>query len=214
MDDNSISKLGAVANIQSYKSIMPVQKQSPEKSKNLNTTQEIKSQNSTKTVVGSDIISTQFPETLRNLDTLRAIEQMHANLNKLVKSVRETNEAVNNASEKVIKIKGSIDTIIKTYPPLSSESKERRDMLMEYVSLRKELLSLEVPKPPQPVYEKIGLMWDSLFNADAQLQNSAVPDIGANSSDAQLKEASATLDNTSGQLADLSTTITKALVAT
>lgn len=211
MNDNTISNLGMATKLQGYKSITPVQPQSqtrPETDYSLET----KGQETFSKPTVSDTISVQSQITSRNLDTLRAIEQMHARLNQLVKSVRETNESINKVSVQVEKMTTSIESIQKNYPPFTIDSKERRDILMGYISLRKELLSLMVPPPPTPIYEKVQHMWESLFDQSGQVATSEVPSLEPDSSDTQLGTAAAQLDKISGKLADFSNSITQTLV--
>ena len=203
MDENTISKVGIINKVQFYQP----------QSKSFNSSER---DNSSTDAIGkaaaSDTVHLDTTVTSRNLDTVRAIEQMHARLNQLVKSVRETNEAINSASGQLEQMKGNLQTVLKNFPPFSVDSKERQGILMGYVSLRKELLSLTLPPPPPPVYEKVSHMWDSLFDQSGQLKGQVVPDINPDSSDAQLNSASASIDKLSVQLADLSNTVTQTLV--
>jgi uncharacterized phage infection (PIP) family protein YhgE len=161
---------------------------------------------------GGDKIKIRSSVTMKNLDTVRTIEQMHSHLNQLAKGVRETNESVNKATEQVDAMKSSIQVVLKNFPPFLVGSEERNDRLMEYTSLRKELLSLMFPPPPPAPYEKVKHLWDSLFDQGGKIRPEAVPSLEYNSSDNQLQEASQTLDKTSTQLADLSNKVTQALV--
>jgi hypothetical protein len=147
----------------------------------------------------------------RNLDTARSIEQMHAQLNQLAKGIRKTNEGLVQATEKSEQMRGTLQTILKTYPPFSIEDSERQKNLMSYVSIRKEIEQLMVPPPPPPVYEKVKHMWDSLFSENGQMLSSAVPALTPSSSDRQLKDAARALSETGERLASLSTSITEAL---
>lgn len=161
----------------------------------------------------ADSINVSSTVALKNLDTVRVIEQMHASLNQLAKGVRETNESVNRAVNLIDSMKDNIQTIIKNNPTLPVDSKERNDRLMEYSALRKELISLMVPPPPPPVYEKVKHMWESLFEVqNGSVKHSAAPELANINSNAQLKEASITLDKTSTQLADFSSKVTQALI--
>ncbi|MEI6212818.1 MAG: hypothetical protein WCP10_01835 [Desulfuromonadales bacterium] len=160
----------------------------------------------------SDSVLVRSSPSLKNLDTVRAIETMHASLNQLAKGVRETNESVNSAVEKVDAMRNSIESVIKNYPPFPIDSKERNDRLMEYTSLRKELLSMMVPAPPPPPYEKVKSMWSSLFDVEGRIKDASIPSLEKTSSDAQLKEASQQLDTTTSQLSEFSNKVTQALV--
>jgi len=187
----------------------PLPPQTPARSQEKDTSAHVSNNNNTK----ADSVRVSSIVALKNLDTVRVIEQMHASLNQLAKGVRETNESLNKAVDLVDSMKSSIQTVVKNFPPFPVDSKERNDRLMEYNSLRKELISLMVPPPPPPVYEKIKHMWESLFeDQNGNLSQNTVPLLDNSSSDAQLKEVSQTLDKTSAQLADFSSKVTQALV--
>lgn len=166
--------------------------------------------NDTSSVV--DTVKIRTSVTMKNLDTVRTIEQMHAHLNQLAKGVRETNESVNKATEQVDAMKNSLQVVLKNFPPFPVDSEERNNRLMEYTSLRKELLSLMVPPPPPAPYEKVKHLWDSLFDQEGKILPATVPPLENSSSDEQLKATIQDLDKTSMQLANLSTKVTQALV--
>lgn len=160
----------------------------------------------------TDTVQIKSAATLKNLDTVKAIEQMHAKLNELVRGVRQTNEQLNNAAEQVAQMQGNLMTIVKNYPPYPIESMERRDLLMSYMSLRKEIEGLMIPPPPQPVYEKVKSMWQAMFAQNGQLQPSAVPALESGSSDKQVQAAAVDLGKTQEQLASMSDQVTQALL--
>ena len=149
---------------------------------------------------------------VKNLDTVKAIEQMHSRLNELVKGVRQTNEELNKAAEQVVQMQGSLMSIVKNYPPYPIESLERRELLMSYMSLRKEIENMMFPPPPQPVYEKVRSMWEAMFAQNGQISASAVPALEAGSSDKQVQSAATTVSQTTEQLSNLSDSITQALI--
>jgi hypothetical protein len=182
------AEIGSSAALQAYK------QQGPEKS------------------AAGDTVQITSTVTLKNLDTVKAIEQMHARLSDLVKGVRQTNEELNRAVDQVSQMQGNLTTIVKNYPPYPIDSMERRDLLMSYISLRKEIESLMVPPPPQPVYDKVKSMWAAMFAQNGQIQASAVPPLENGSSDKQVQATSDLLGRTMQQLSDLSTGITQALV--
>jgi hypothetical protein len=158
-----------------------------------------------------DTVQLKATSTLKNLDTVKAIEQMHIRLNDLVKGVRQSNEALNTAVEQVSEMQGNLMAIVKNYPPYPIESMERRELLMSYMSLRKEIESLMLPPPPQPVFEKVRSMWEAMFSSNGQLQASAVPALDAGSGDKQVQEAAAQLGKLGEQFSALSDTITQSL---
>lgn len=160
----------------------------------------------------ADTVQIKSSSIAKNLDTVKAIEQMHAKLNELVKGVRQTNEQLNKAADQVAQMQGNLMTIVKNYPPYPIESMERRELLMSYMSLRKEIEGLMIPPPPQPVYEKVRTMWDAMFAQNGQMQASAVPALGAGSSDQQVEAAAIDLGKTHQQLSGLSDQVTQALL--
>lgn len=159
-----------------------------------------------------DTVNVSSSTTMKNLDTVRVIEQMHAHLNLLAKGVRETNESVNKATEQIDAMKNSLQAVIKNFPPFPVESEERNNRLMEYTSLRKQLLSLMVPPPPPAPYEKVRHLWDALFDKEGKILPATVEPLEKTSGDEQLKYAIQGLDKTSLQLSDMSNKITQALV--
>jgi len=129
-----------------------------------------------------------------------------------VTNVRETNESINNTSDKILQMNNNLQVIQKNFPPYAIDSNERREILMNYISLRKELVSLMVPQPPPPIYEKVNKMWDSLFEVSGQISETHIPALEPDSSDKQVAYVSAQLDKLSSKLADASNSITQTLV--
>jgi len=148
----------------------------------------------------------------KNLDAVRAIEQMHSRLNDLVKGVRQTNEELNKVAEQVGQLQGSLSAIVKNFPPYPIESMERRELLMSYMSLRKEIESLMIPPPPQPVYERVRTLWESMFARNGQMQPGAVPSLESSSGDKQVEQANLKLSELHGNLSSLSDQVTQALL--
>ncbi len=160
----------------------------------------------------ADQISFSSPVTRKNLDTVKAIEQLHNKMNSLIKGVRETNESINSAAEKVSRISSALEGITKNFPPFSLESKERQELLMSYTSIRQEILKMTIPPPPSPIYEKVKSMWDSILDQNGQIQASAVTPLDKNSSDQQVQAALSQTETTGNNLASLSSATTQALV--
>ncbi|OGT98216.1 MAG: hypothetical protein A2X80_06585 [Geobacteraceae bacterium GWB2_52_12] len=202
MDPSSISTAGAINGLYHQ----PLSAQASAKQPGKESQQEA---NNTSSAV--DTIKIGTSTTLKNLDTVRTIEQMHAHLNLLAKGIRETNESINKATEQVDAMKSSLQVIIKNFPPFSIDSEERIDRLMDYTSLRNELLSLMIPPPPPAPYEKVKHLWDALFDQNGKVLPAAVPSLETSSSDEQLNKVNQDLDTTSMQLTDLSNQITQTL---
>ncbi len=159
-----------------------------------------------------DQVAVATTVTLKNLTTVRAIEEMHSRLNQLAKGVRESNEAVDKVSGVVGQMNASLQGITKNYPPFPVDSKNREELLMGYSSLRKQIQALMVPPPPTPIYEKVKHMWQSLFTETGQVQPGVAPALDNHSSDKQVQQVAAGLGTTGEQLAAVSTAITQALI--
>ncbi|WP_281185260.1 hypothetical protein [Trichlorobacter lovleyi] len=160
----------------------------------------------------ADQVKLSSSVTVKNLDTVKAIEQMHTRMNQLVKGTRETNEALNKAAEQVNFMQGNLTSIIKNFPPFPIDSKERQELLMSYTSIRQEMMKMTIPQPPPPMYEQVKHEWDKTVGQNGQMLSSAVPALETTSSDTQVNEAAAQLENASAGLANLSSSVTKALI--
>jgi hypothetical protein len=148
----------------------------------------------------------------KNLDTTRAIEEMHARLNERARGVRETNEALNQVTEKSTRMEQALQGIIKNFPPFPMESSQRQEILMSYVSIRKELEKLMVPPPPPPVYAHVKQLWDDLFSENGQILPTAIPRLDTASSDAAVKSGVESLTRFTEKIATMSSAMTDALV--
>ena len=148
--------------------------------------------------LGGDKVSIRVELPKNNADTLQKIGNLSDLLNSVAISIRQTNEGLKATSQVVADMKASLDKIIKNYPPYSLESKERIAHLMSYSGLRKQILSLMVPAPPPPVYEKIKHLWENLFSGP---NNSIqVPSLPHDAPDSHVKASASQLDNVSSQV--------------
>ncbi len=150
--------------------------------------------------------------TLKNLAFVRDIEEMHVNMNRLAKGVRETNEALVKVAEQARQMQGETYAIIKNFPPFTRESSERQQILMSYISIEKEILKMTVPPPVPPVYERIQHLWDSTFSKTGQLLSSAVPSLQTSSSDQEVKTAASALEQLGKNFDNISSASTEALI--
>jgi archaellum component FlaC len=132
----------------------PVQFQDTAKSKGSDTIQSI----------GGDKVSIQIEIPKKTVDTLQRMGNISDLLNSVATSIRQTSEGLKQASNIVEDMKTSLDNIIKNYPPFSLVNQERINQLMSYSSLKKQIISLMVPAPPTPVYEKVQHLWEDLFS--------------------------------------------------
>lgn len=160
----------------------------------------------------NDSLQLNSTVTKKNLETVRTIEDMHSRLNQLAKGIRETNEATGKATEVIGEMQSNIQSTIKNYPPFPVDSKERSSQLMQYASLRKQLISLMVPPPPPAAYEKVKHMWSSLFTQNNNIKEDAVPELASSSNTSRMEDAFQSLGQTSSQLVQISNLITQALV--
>jgi len=148
--------------------------------------------------LGGDRVSIKVELPKNTLETLNKIGNLSDFLNSVATSIRQTNEGLKATSSVVGDMKTSLDNIIKNYPPYSLESKDRIAQLMSYASLKKQIISLMVPAPPAPIYEKVKHLWENLFNGpNNTLQTPTLP---TDVPDSHLKAASVQLGNLSGQI--------------
>lgn len=159
----------------------------------------------------SDRVQVTSTVTLKNVDTVRAIEQMHNRMNQQIKAVRQTNEVINQQAENIEKMTTTLNTIMKNFPPFPLDSKERQEILMSYASIRQEILKMTVPPPPLPVYEQVKEVWKSVLGENGQLQSGAVPALQADSPDSAVKDAVGGLGRSAQSLATLSSAVTQSL---
>jgi len=159
-----------------------------------------------------DRVNTTSSVTLRNLDTVKAIESLHTRMNQLIKGVRETNESLDHVAERIDSMKGALSTILKNFPPFPVDSKERQQLLMSVSSLRNEIMKMTFPPPPQPVYEKVKGQWTDLVTPTGQIQSNSLTELHVASSDKEVAAAYTTISGTGSGIAALSSGITQALV--
>ncbi len=153
------------------------------------------------------------PITRKNLEIIKTIEQEHTKLYLLVQNVRLTNEQLDQTADQVGRLHATVTTIIKNNPPFPPDSEQRKELLMSYASIRKEIIKMTVPAPPQPVYEKIKETWASLFGQDGRIFHDAVPELQATSSDWDVHTAARNLVTTGEKLANLSSGVTRSLIS-
>lgn len=150
--------------------------------------------------------------TLKNLETVKAIEQLHNEMSSQIKGVRTTNEAINSAAEQISQMSSNLEKIVKNFPPFPPDSKERQELLMSYSAIRQEIVKMSFPPPPAPIYAQVRSTWDSLIGQGNQLLPTAVPALEKNSSDQQVQGALQQTQTTSTGLAELSSATTQSLL--
>lgn len=214
-----LNKIGGADNASYYAAAQQsaVQKQQQPQQSNAETvrsgagTEGVSAISATKGITANDRVQITSTVTLRNVDTVRAIEQMHTRMNQQIKSVRMTNEAINQQAAGIEKLTTTLNSIMKNFPPFPVDSKARQEILMSYTSIRKEIMKMSVPPPPAPVYEQARDTWKTILDENGQLQPGAVPNLQNDSSDAALGDAANGLGKSAQSLANLSSSVTQAL---
>lgn len=147
--------------------------------------------------VGDSVsISVEIPK--NNADTLQKIGNISDFLNSVAINLRQTNEGLQATAQVITDMKTSLDKIIKNYPPYSVESQERIDLLMNFSSLKKQIMNLEFPAPPPPVYEGVKHLWADLFSGpDNTIQ---VPTLPSDAPDSHVAAAAQQLDGISQRI--------------
>ncbi len=148
-------------------------------------------------LVGDKVsIKVELPQ--KTVDTLQRMGNISDFLNSVATTLRQTNEGLTAANAIAEQMKASLDKIIKNFPPYPIESKERIEQLMNYSSLQKQILSLMLPPPPQPVYEKVKHLWEGLTSGiGSSIQ---APTLSQNAPDSHVSAAAKQLDVISGQI--------------
>lgn len=148
--------------------------------------------------LGGDKVSIQIEIPKKNVDTLQKMGSISDLLNSVATSIRQTSEGLKAASAIVEDMKTSLDNIIKNYPPYSLANQERINQLMNYSSLKKQIMSLMVPAPPTPVYEKVQHLWEDLFSGpNNTIQTPTLP---TDVPDSHIKAAASQLSSLSDQV--------------
>lgn len=153
--------------------------------------------NTVQSIAGDKVsIKVELPQ--NTVDTLQKVGNISDFLNSVATNLRQTNEGLKAANAIVEQMKTSLDKIIKNFPPYPIESKERMEQLMSYSSLQKQILSLMIPPPPQPVYERVKHLWEGLASGiGGAIQTPSLPQ---DAPDSHVKAASIQLGAVSGQI--------------
>lgn len=142
-------------------------------------------------VKGKDPVSVSLQ---RMSSIMGKLETVNEEKNIFAKNIRETDKALQEVSGVIDKMKVHLDKIVKNWPPFPLDSEQRKEILMSYVSLRKEILQMMVPSPPAAVYEKNTKLWEKLGYTDTKNLHDSMPEITGSSTDEQVRTASARLD--------------------
>jgi len=135
----------------------------------------------------TDQISLNITVSRRTLETIEKLGEVSDVLNSMAKSLRQTDQSLKLSQEMIAKMKAELGKIVKNFPPFPTDSIERRDLLMNYSALQKEILKMTVPAPPPPAYDRIQSQWQDLV--PAQDGKIATPELTEKSSDVQVRFA-------------------------
>lgn len=130
----------------------------------------------------------------RSSSTLGKLDSVTEERNVFAKSIRESDKALQEVSKTTVQMKERLDTIVKNYPPFPQDSVQRKELLMSYVSLRKEIEKMTFPPPPEPAYEANSKLWDKLDFGDTQKLADAIPELTETAEDSQVRRAVNSLD--------------------
>jgi hypothetical protein len=148
--------------------------------------------------IAGDKVSIKVELSKNTADTLQRMGNISDFLNSVATNLRQTNEGLKATSSIVESMKTSLDKIIKNYPPYSLANKERIDQLMNYSSLKKQIMSLMVPSPPTPIYENVKHIWDDLFSGSGNTVQT--PTLPQDAPDSHVNAAAKQLDVISNQI--------------
>ena len=148
--------------------------------------------------LSGDTVSIKVELPQKTVDTLQKMGNISDFLNSVATNLRQTNEGLKATSSIVDDMKASLDKIIKNYPPYSLVDKERVNQLMNYASLKQQIVNLMVPAPPPPIYENVKHLWDDLFSG---LGNTIqTPTLPLDAPDTHISAAAKQLDVISNQI--------------
>jgi len=157
----------------------------------------------------NDQISIKTNRSRQTLNTMQRLEKLTDGVHAAIKDIRKTSSCLGRAADAIDKMTANLGKIIKNNPPYSLQDQERKEFLMSYVSLRRQIETLTIPAPPAPVYEKIEHMWQDMFpKNDGRI---STPELTDTSSDATVNSASASLVSTAESISSLISTIRSSL---
>ena len=147
-------------------------------------------------------------------DKTGRLESLSDGSNSLALRAKETDQKLSILADSIDKMTEALDAIVKNFPPFSAESSARKDLLMSYASIRKELLQLTFPPPPPPIYEKIQHQWQELFQKDAPSNTIKLPgELGSSTPDSDLKATMADLTTLHDGITSVRSDIKQSLLA-
>ena len=158
----------------------------------------------------NDTVQLQISIPRQTMDTLQKIGSITDVLNDTAKSLRATGNGLSAAADIAMKMRHSLDTITKNFPPFPIDSTERRDILMSYRALQKEMEKMMVPPPPPPVYDKVKTLWNDLFGQSGTGTISP-PNLPENAPDTVITDATKQLTATGDAISTMHAAIGESL---
>lgn len=152
--------------------------------------------------LNNDPVQLQISVPRQTLDTLQKIGSITDVLNETAKSMRATGNGLSVGADITAKMRTTLDKITKNYPPFPIDSTERRDILMSYNSLRKDMEKMVVPPPPQPMYDKVHTLWKELFGGN-QAETISTPNLPENAPDTVIVDATKQLAATGAAISTI-----------
>lgn len=145
-------------------------------------------------------------------DKAAQIREINDIRNTTALSVSATDQKLTAVANVVDKMKGVLQgIIIKNFPPFPAECSERKQLLMSYLSLQKELIQLTVPPPPSPVYEKVKHQWSDIFTNNSPKESSLPVVTERTASDSGLQAAIGELSSMSDGISSIRETVKQTL---
>ncbi|MDD2850963.1 MAG: hypothetical protein PHY09_03570 [Desulfuromonadaceae bacterium] len=134
--------------------------------------------------------------------TVAALERL-GNLNDFLKHVAtnltKTDDGLKTANISVEQMKEQLEKIVKNFPPFGIESQERKEILMSYSAIQKEIIKMTIPSPPQPLLDKVEHLWNDLFSGVGG-QSLSTPMVPLDAPDSHVNSALQRLDGTQAQI--------------
>lgn len=129
----------------------------------------------------------------RSSATMGRLDSFMEEKNLLAKNIRGAAETLSKVGDVIGGMNETLAKIVKNYPPFPPDSSERKDLLMSYISLRKEILGMTFPPPPQPLYERDTTLWDKFGFTNKENIKANFPELSSTSPDTEVIAASRTL---------------------
>jgi hypothetical protein len=156
-------------------------------------------------IADSVTISTPAP------DTTLQLAQLNEGNNRIALQAKAADRKLSAVADAVDKMKGSLESVVKNFPPFPPGSSERQKLLMSYISIRKELAKMAVPPPPPVLYEKVKPMWDNLFPANSPSMSQLPDEANSGTRDTELRSSISQLKHIQQDITSIRTTLKQSL---